>query len=161
MRVKQTWRERSAMLQNAYQCSVQKRISTLKLGLLKGGCVCVCVCLRPRACVSWYRVPHKYSKINKFTKSPSSVGGVPKFRFLTHMAVIKNQKSALEMARGRVSKISSIRKCKVGDIESTMEANHGHNSCCRAFPKVRIWHNDTKHVSKVLVRPRGAHLFFE
>ena len=52
---------------------------------------------------------NKYSKLNKFTQSPSIVGGIPRFRFLIHMALIKNQKSALEMAWGRVSKIASIR----------------------------------------------------
>ena len=44
------------------------------------------------------RVPHKYLKIYNFPKSPSSLGGIPRFRFLIHMAVIKNPKSALEMA---------------------------------------------------------------
>ena len=33
----------------------------------------------------------KYSKINKFTKSPSSVRGTPRCRFLTHMAEIQDQ----------------------------------------------------------------------
>ena len=40
----------------------------------------------------------KYSKINKFPKSPSSVGDIPRFRFLMYMAIIKDQKSTLEMA---------------------------------------------------------------
>ena len=40
---------------------------------------------------------HKSSNINKFTKSPSSRGGIPIVRFLMHMTVIKNQKSALEL----------------------------------------------------------------
>ena len=35
-----------------------------------------------------------------FSKSPTSVGGVHKFWLLTHMAMIKYQKAALEMAWG-------------------------------------------------------------
>ena len=37
-------------------------------------------------------------KINKFTKSPSSRAGMPVVLFLMYMAVIKKQKSPLEMA---------------------------------------------------------------
>ena len=33
-------------------------------------------------------------KIRNFTKSTSSVGGIPKFGFLVHMAVIKDNKSS-------------------------------------------------------------------
>ena len=36
----------------------------------------------------------------KLPKSPSSVGGIPKFQFLFHMAIIKYHKSVLEMAWG-------------------------------------------------------------
>ena len=43
-------------------------------------------------------VPQKYSKINKFPKSPSSRAGIPIVRFLMPMAVIKDQASALELA---------------------------------------------------------------
>ena len=43
---------------------------------------------------------HKIFKNNKFAKSPSSLGGIPIFRFLIHMAIIKDQESVLEMAWG-------------------------------------------------------------
>ena len=43
---------------------------------------------------------NKYSKIKKLRKSPSSVGGIPRFRCLAHMALIKHQKTVLEMAWG-------------------------------------------------------------
>ena len=33
-------------------------------------------------------------------KRASSVGGIPRFRFLAHMAMLTNRKSALEMAWG-------------------------------------------------------------
>ena len=36
-----------------------------------------------------------------------------------------------------------------------MKAKNGYNSACRAFPKERIWHNDTKHVPKGSVHPKG------
>ena len=36
--------------------------------------------------------PQRKLKINKFTKSPSSKGGIPIVRFLLHMAIIKDQK---------------------------------------------------------------------
>ena len=65
------------------------------------------------------------------------------------MALIKHQKSTLEMAWARDSK---TRKYNVGE---KMEAKNGHDSRCRAFPKVRICHNDTKHVSKGLVHTKG------
>ena len=44
--------------------------------------------------------PKTYSQINKFPKSHSFVGGIPKWRFLMHMAGITDQTSALEMAWG-------------------------------------------------------------
>ena len=44
--------------------------------------------------------PNKYSKINQFPKSPFSLGGIPRFRFLIHMAVMKDEKSAQEMDWG-------------------------------------------------------------
>ena len=37
-------------------------------------------------------------KILKFPKSQSSVGCIARFQFLTHMVIINDQKSALEMA---------------------------------------------------------------
>ena len=41
---------------------------------------------------------YKSSKINKFTKSPSSRAGIPIVGFLVTNSVIKDKKSALEMA---------------------------------------------------------------
>ena len=60
------------------------------------------------------------------------VGGVSKLRFLIHMAVIKDQQSALEMLGGRVLTISSIRKASFRDMGKKMEPNvyiykNGHN----------------------------------
>ena len=45
-----------------------------------------------------YIYTHKTSKINKFTQSPSSRAGIPIVGFLVNMAVIKDIKSAMEMA---------------------------------------------------------------
>ena len=36
-----------------------------------------------------------------------------------------------------------------------MDAKKCHNSGCSAFPKVKIWHNDTKYVSKGLAKGGG------
>ena len=44
------------------------------------------------------KVHQTYWKINRFPKNPSPVGGIPRIRFLTHMAVIKDKQSPLEMA---------------------------------------------------------------
>ena len=41
---------------------------------------------------------HFISKINKFAKSPSSRAGIPRFGFLVTSSIIKDQKTALEIA---------------------------------------------------------------
>ena len=50
----------------------------------------------------------KYSKINKFPKSPFSRAGIPIVRFVMHMAAIKDQNSALEMAIGHTAEIAKF-----------------------------------------------------
>ena len=62
-----------------------------------------------------------------FPKMAPSVGGAPKFCFLTNMAIIKHQKSALG-PEARDTKISAIRKYKVGDMEKKMGTENGHIS---------------------------------
>ena len=47
-----------------------------------------------------YMYISKWSKINKFTKSPVVVAGISKFGFFVHMAILKNKIPSPEMACG-------------------------------------------------------------
>ena len=71
-----------------------------------------------------------------FPKNGTLCWWLPKFRFLAHMAVIKDQKSTLEM--GRVSKTLSIRIYTFTTMGANMGVKNIHISGPRPFPKVRI-----------------------